>query len=365
MFYDVVVIGGGPIGSYTAFSLASQGFEVALLEEHLQEEKVICAGVIGKEAFERFSLPEEATLLSFSCINFHSPGGLVYTLSSSLPFALVVERGKFDSLLRKKAEKAGVNLYLGKKAMGIKEERGEVEVTLEREREKNKLRARVGIIATGRNHTLQKSIGMDAPPSFLWGTQVELPLSFNSSAVEIHFLERKKAPLSFVWIIPLKEKLRVGVLAPCPGGSLLKGFVLEKIKVERERKMEGRRISQGMVRRSVKGKVALVGECAGQVKTTTGGSLFYGFLSSEILTRRLEEGLRKGKIEKALELYDREWRDILGKEIRFGLTLRWVWKRFGDRGVDFLFRLLEKKFFSSLFERKIHFDFPSSLLKPF
>ncbi|TET41257.1 MAG: FAD-dependent oxidoreductase, partial [Elusimicrobia bacterium] len=31
--YDVLVVGGGPIGSYTAYQLADLGFEVILMEE--------------------------------------------------------------------------------------------------------------------------------------------------------------------------------------------------------------------------------------------------------------------------------------------------------------------------------------------
>ncbi|GAH37350.1 unnamed protein product, partial [marine sediment metagenome] len=61
--YDVVVVGAGPIGSYTAYQLADKGFDVCLLDEKENiGENVICAGVIGKDAFKRYDLPGKSIL---------------------------------------------------------------------------------------------------------------------------------------------------------------------------------------------------------------------------------------------------------------------------------------------------------------
>jgi len=57
--YDVIVVGGGPAGCYTASLLGQQGFDVHVLEEHaVIGEPVDCSGVIGAEAFEKLELPE-------------------------------------------------------------------------------------------------------------------------------------------------------------------------------------------------------------------------------------------------------------------------------------------------------------------
>jgi flavin-dependent dehydrogenase len=46
--YDVVIVGAGPIGAYTAYLLADKGFDVCLIEEKKEiGEDVICAGVIN------------------------------------------------------------------------------------------------------------------------------------------------------------------------------------------------------------------------------------------------------------------------------------------------------------------------------
>ena len=53
MNFDVIVVGGGPAGSFTAKHIAAQGFKVLILEEHdLVGEPVNCAGLLSRRAIE-------------------------------------------------------------------------------------------------------------------------------------------------------------------------------------------------------------------------------------------------------------------------------------------------------------------------
>ena len=47
--YDVIVIGGGPVGSYTAYKLAGMGYDVVVLEQKEGiGENVCCTGIISR-----------------------------------------------------------------------------------------------------------------------------------------------------------------------------------------------------------------------------------------------------------------------------------------------------------------------------
>ena len=68
--YDVVVVGGGPIGSYTAYQLVDKGFDVCVLDEKERIGKdIICTGIVSKEAFKRYDLPNKSILDLIILIN--------------------------------------------------------------------------------------------------------------------------------------------------------------------------------------------------------------------------------------------------------------------------------------------------------
>ena len=61
--YDVIVVGGGPVGSYVAYKLAGMGHDVVVLE---QKEKlggrVCCAGIISQECVNSFDIDDSVVL---------------------------------------------------------------------------------------------------------------------------------------------------------------------------------------------------------------------------------------------------------------------------------------------------------------
>src|SRR5262245_218782 len=55
LMHDVIVIGGGPGGLYSAFKLAGEGFDVHVFEEHdAVGMPVHCTGILGSEAFDQY-----------------------------------------------------------------------------------------------------------------------------------------------------------------------------------------------------------------------------------------------------------------------------------------------------------------------
>ncbi|GAJ01834.1 unnamed protein product, partial [marine sediment metagenome] len=159
----------------------------------------------------------------------------------------------------------------------------------------------------------------------------------------------------------------MGVLAESEGVSHLKGFLKERfagrVKQENPRILQ-KRIACGAAKRSVRNRILTVGEAAGQVKTTTGGGIFYGLLCSEIAVNILQEGFSKQDLsEKQLVQYDKLWKSKLGKELRMGIWMRKIMKRLTDRQIDKVFEFIrERVSVREMLERKIKFDYHTGVI---
>src|SRR2546422_516583 len=98
--HDVIIVGGGPGGLYTALLLARGGFDVAVLEEHeVIGEPVHCTGVLATEAYEEFDIPRDAILNELTTARFYSPSGQSIDYLTDTVEALVVDRKLFDQHL--------------------------------------------------------------------------------------------------------------------------------------------------------------------------------------------------------------------------------------------------------------------------
>ncbi|GAG46719.1 unnamed protein product, partial [marine sediment metagenome] len=107
-----------------------------------------------------------------------------------------------------------------------------------------------------------------------------------------------------------------------------------------------------------------MGEAAGQVKTTTGGGIFYGLICSEIATGVLKRAFHKGDLSyRQLSEYERLWKSKLGKELRMGKLARRILGRLSDKQIDMIFKFVgERPKVKELMEREFKFDYHSDLI---
>src|SRR5918993_860362 len=98
--HDVIVIGGGPAGLMAARTLAENGHDVVVLEEHAEIGRPVhCTGLIGLEAFDELDLPRDTILRVIKSATFHAPSGVSIALAGPRLAAAVVDRAAFDSAL--------------------------------------------------------------------------------------------------------------------------------------------------------------------------------------------------------------------------------------------------------------------------
>ncbi len=341
---DVVVIGAGPAGIHASFLLAQAGLDVVLFEaQNRVGERAICSGVVGDEAFPRFDLPSQPILSNIRCIQAISPGGRKLEHRTDAPLAQVIDKGEFNRALAQRAVNAGVNLQLGCWVNSLQVEKHSVEVQFRHsETGPARVRAQVAVITTGVNGSLNSALGLAHPRQFLRAVQAEmsLPPNGHGNATRV-FVGQGVAPGAFGWEIPLgNNRWRVGLMTednPDPYFARLVRRIAPQTDISTLR-IDRKGIAQAAVGRCVSDRVIAAGEAAGHIKTTTGGGIYYGLLSAELVADVLIRAFRSKNFNaRTLGEFERYWRSTFGNELMVGYFARKLASHFTDKQIDRFF----------------------------
>lgn len=340
---DIIIVGGGHVGLYLASELARSGYRVVVLDQKKTiGERIVCTGIVGAEAFRELDLPKETVLGAIQRIRFFSPRGTFFDFTPPQTLAYVVDRGGFNRFFASQALRSGAEIQTGSRVEGISVcgEKVEVKVAETDGRERS-YEARALVLATGTQTRLFELAGLRGPERFLGGAQIHLP--FPGEDRTSVYVGREVAPGAFAWVVPLQNgQARIGLLSEANPGGYLKKF-LDRIRPGwREEAEEGRMDLRPVVARPVPrsygNRVLVVGEAAGQIKTTTAGGIYYGFLGAQAAAETLRDAFERNCFDhRILSGYERAWKKRMGEELRFGYHCRALFRKFSDRHMEELF----------------------------
>jgi geranylgeranyl reductase family protein len=367
MMYDIVIVGGGLSGCFSAYHLAKTGLKVLVIEEHsVTGDPRYCTGIIGKEAFNRFDLPTRSIKNRFYSAVFHSPFGNSVKISKIEPQAYIVDRGEFDRQLAQNAVEAGAQFHYSSRCIQFETQSDRVKLTLQRENGAEQIEARVGILSTGTFYGIHPGIGIDRPKQFLDTAQVEVD-THGISEVEVYF-GRNIAPGSFAWASPLTPgRARIGVSAYKHADDYLIRFLasdnisgrmpIQKLEIKRKV------IPIHSLKKTYGHRFLITGDAAGQVKPTTGGGIYYGLLSAWLASQNIIQAFQNDRFDEAhFQLYQEAWKKEIGKELRIGSITRKLLRHITDAQIDSLIRFLQQEEALSLIEKYADFDWHHNII---
>jgi geranylgeranyl reductase family protein len=365
---DVVVVGGGPAGLYSALRLADQGLEVAVLEEHeTLGVPTHCTGIVSDELFDLVDIPDRLILNRPTSCRIVSPSGRVFPFASNGEGIAVIDRGEFDRELGAALRRAGVDVRTGFRVDRIVPEPRRMQVTGGR----GTVSARVCILACGVGYRLPRQLGLTLPRVVLHSAQVEVDTTEAHPVVEL-YLGRSVAPDGFAWLVPVMRdghaRMKAGVLTRGDARRRLGGLLASPDIAGRVTEAPGpliqRLLPVSPAVRTYGHRVLTVGDAAGLTKPMTGGGIFYALLSGMIAAETVASGLRHNRVAgDDLSIYEARWRDRLGPHLRISSYIRGLFSRLGDRDLETLLEAVASDQVRRIIERSARFNWHGGVLR--
>jgi geranylgeranyl reductase family protein len=353
--YDVLVAGGGPAGSTTAYRLAAEGASVILVDKARFPRDKPCGGGLTMRAVRQCPVdPRPVVEEEVDVVELRFRYGEAVVRRAREPVILMTQRRRLDAFLLDAARERGVD---------VREE------TTARIDASNKLllstgeRASVEVVvgADGANGTTAKSVGLGV--GIVHGVAYEGNASYAQLSRARYerraVVELADIPGGYGWVFPKAEHANVGVGAWQHAGPQLRTHLRRLCEAHglEQGDLDGLRGHRLPLRRpgtSIAGERALlVGDAAGLIDPVSGDGMYECFVSSRLAATAIME-LLAGKAP-TLADYQSAVDDELGSLHRAS----WQLKRALDRWPRASWRLARTALVWRTVERLLQGDLSS------
>lgn len=354
-------MGGGPVGSYAALNLAKLGVKTTVFEEHSAIGfPSHCAGHISIKSLKSiglYPLPEGIVENTFCAANFHSPFGTKFSLKLSCPVTTALNRAGFDQYLAKKAHIAGASYVLGSRVQSLLKKGClvtgvNVEGSDAVERQVN---SKITLDAEGVSSRLLRQAGLVAlkPNSLVYAVEAEVEgvQDVELDAVEVYF-GKAYAPGFYGWLIPRSDgsaKLGLATNKGNPKEYLKRLMTKHPVASKQLAKAKITKVGYhaitigGPINRSYADGFLAVGDCASQVKPTTGGGVIFGLTCAKVAAEVASQALKQRDVSsKFLQTYQKRCSDQLSFDFIVMLRLRRFLDSLSDEKLDEMLRVCGK-----------------------
>jgi digeranylgeranylglycerophospholipid reductase len=377
---DAVVVGGGPVGSYAALNLAKLGAKVIVFEEHPQIGLPShCAGHISIRSLKSmglYPLPNGIVENTFCAANFYSPKGTKFSLHLSCPVTVALNRAKFDQFLAVLAEAAGATIVLNSRVQSLLKTDGSVEgVAVQSGSVEEKVYSKIVIDAEGISSRLLHQAGLTAlrRSGLVYAVEAEVEgvEDFESDSVEV-YLGEAYAPGFYGWLMPNPDgTAKVGLATNMGNPQEYLKRLMTKHPVA-SRQLKKAKITQvsyhaitlgGPIKKAYADGFLAVGDCASQVKPTTGGGVIFGLTCAKTAAEVASQALKQGDVSAGvLQAYQKRCDDMLSFDFSVMLRLRHFLDSLSDEKLDDVLRVCGKLGVDKALKDVDEIDFQGKLL---
>ena len=307
-YYDVVIIGAGPVGGYLGWKLREFGHSVLIIEEHSEIGRPFqCAGLVNPGAMER--VPMEDTILTpIWGARINSPEGTTVDIGSPARVRTwSVCRKKFDEGVVRLAVDSGANIALNSKPIDILIEDEYAQLSLDHNGIVSKVRCALVCGCDGAHSWVRRTMKMGRPKEMMIGYQVEVT-GYNGAEGQLDmFTGSNIAPGFFAWAIPSGDTTRIGMwsradlLSGKSCETMVENLMSSSIWKQRFDNCNivgrfGGPVPSGLLKFPLRKRVALFGDASGACKPTTGGGIGTGFDQVDLLVSELSKCIKNNHL---------------------------------------------------------------------
>ena len=357
--YMATVVGAGPAGLIAARDIQKAGFNTTVIEEHPKVGiPVNCTGIISASGVIDTGVQkevEETLMNKIRGAQIFSPNHETIEVKRSETVAYVINRGRFDQVLARNAEEAGVGVKLNTKLIDVRNET----VFVEHKGRGEIIKSKVLIGADGVNSKTRNIIGMHTTINdYVHAYQVVAKGNFDPKYVQLYFGDYAKN--FFAWVVPEnEERARVGLAST--SGTIRKDFnvfMSDKNMVDFCDKCSSLIPIGKPLKKIVQDNVLLVGDAAFQTKATTGGGIIIGMAAAQAAAKAVNGHFKDGL---PLKDYEKHVAPI-NKELKLHWKLRQYLNSKSEEQMDKLFEKMNKAKIGEFLSQHGDMDKPSKFV---
>jgi len=302
--YDVIVVGGGPAGSLTAWHLAKAGLRVLILEAKSFPRVKACGGGLQVRVMQAMPLdiaPVVRGTIHDVTLTFGLRGA--HTRHYAEPLVHTVLRSEFDEHLVRMAQTAGAVL---RERICVRNYNAGADGRVTVQTDQGQFTADCLVGADGANSVVRAEL--NSRETYFWQTALyaEVP----EHLIDPKAIDRQRMcldwgtlPSGYAWAFPKDGFVNVGAGGPTRLARELRPYILRFLEANRlvrpealaQIRFTGHQLPTWTRRaRLARGSVVLVGDAAGLVEPLTGEGIYFACESAAIAARAITRALKAG-----------------------------------------------------------------------
>ncbi|MBR9677218.1 NAD(P)/FAD-dependent oxidoreductase [Candidatus Woesearchaeota archaeon] len=336
----ITVVGGGPVGSFSAYNLTKKGQKVRIFEEHKKiGVPVQCTGIVTKQIDDIVKLKKNVILNKVTKAKIIAPNNKSVTLAVK---DYVIDRTLFDEQLSDMAVDAGAKLFTNTRFLDYTKR---VKV---KQGTKTKYFSTDWLVGADGPNSKVRLLITTKRPKVLVGKQAIIKGSFEKNTFQVYL----DVPNFFGWVVPIDSTTaRVGLATTTNVAKHFENFIKGKGKIQELQ--AGTIPIFNPLLKTQKNNILIVGDAAGQIKATTGGGIIPGLKASKIAAKSI---IKKSD-------YNLSCKAKLGVELTTHLMIRKTLNKFSAKDYNELITLTNQQKIRNVFAQASRDNFSLTALK--